>query len=184
MYEEFDEEVLRSIQKKVESLRNGKGDIERDGVCVVTYCPNQTKTNSNYSKGGIGIFGHPLGNPSTSSTDRYVDPKTLCKSPKRTVIADGMGEKEENVYEDPATLLGKKVTEVVQNHLYENPRTLLEEQQRKEGLMRGPVAAPKHNDRVPQNQVKSQPHTESADRMEESLYDEDDDVFYEDPHSY
>lgn len=216
MYEEFDEEVLRSIQKKVETLRNGKGDIGRDDVCVVTYCPNQIKTNSNYNQGGIGIIGHPLGNPTTASTDRYVDPKMLFRSPNHTGIDDGMGEKEENVYDDPATLLGKRVTEVVQdfrtinatnqqeaylhskfqsspltkadgeqNHLYENPITLLKEQQRKEGLIRAGVSAsPKHYKRVPHNQFKSQPLTESADRMEEGLYDEDDDVFYEDPHTY
>lgn len=212
MYEEFDEEVLRNIQKKVESLRNG-----RDDVCVVTYSPSQTKTNSNYSQGGIGIIGHPNGNPTTASTDRYVDPKTLFKSPKRTGIADGKGEWEENVYEDPDTLLGKRATVVVddlrtinannqheaylhsqvqspplaeadgeRDHVYANPTTLLKEQKRKGGLIREPgiSAAPKHYNKVSQNQFNSQPLTESADRMEEGLYDEDDDVFYEDPHTY
>lgn len=213
MYEEFDEEVLRSIQKKVETLRNGKGDIGGDDVCVVTYYPNQTKSNSNNSRGGIGIMGHPLGNPTTASTDRYVDPKTLIKSPKRTGITDSMEEKEENMYDVPATLMGKQVHDLKtinatnqhganlhshfqpsplteayskQNHLYENPTTLLKEQQRKKGQIREPgvSAAPKHHNRVPQNQFNSQPLIESAGRMEEGLYDEDDDVFYEDTHTY
>ncbi|KAK4287520.1 hypothetical protein Pmani_039407 [Petrolisthes manimaculis] len=197
VYEEFDEEVLRNIRKKVESLRYGRGDCEQDDVCVVTYSTpckpaTQTMSNDNYKQHqqhqhhGLSIMNSHPSDPTNTNTDtdtpRYVDPRTLlCRSPQPTGIADDdkVGNEGEPLYEDLETLLGKRAAT-------KDPNPLLKKKE--ERLMRedGVTAAPSHYTQGPHTQANSQPRTEATDGVDEEggLYEDDDEVFYDDPKEY